>query len=68
MSTRLRCILAAVGGLTLSSPAFAYIDPGASMLLLQGLLALLGAIVVFIKNPIKVLRSAIRRLLNKKNA
>lgn len=41
--------------------ALAYIDPGSGMLLMQGLIALVGAVVVFIKNPVK----AITQLFNK---
>ena len=32
--------------------ALAYIDPGSGLLLIQGLLALIGGIIVFVKDPI----------------
>lgn len=36
--------------------ASAYIDPGSGMLMWQGAIALIGAAVVFIKNPIKTVK------------
>ena len=42
--------------------ASAYIDPGSGMLLVQGLIALVGAIVVFIKNPIKSIKELFSRI------
>jgi hypothetical protein len=41
--------------------AFAYVDPGSGMLLWQGLLALIGAVIVFMRNPV----DAIKRLLSR---
>ena len=32
--------------------AFAYVDPGSGLLLIQGLLAVVGGAVVFIKDPV----------------
>lgn len=43
-------------------PALAYIDPGTGLLMLQGLFAAVGALVIFIKNPIKTFRRMIARL------
>lgn len=45
--------------------AHAYVDPGSGMLLVQGLIALIGAIVVFVKNPIALIKSLIARLRKK---
>lgn len=45
--------------------AHAYVDPGTGMLLVQGLIALIGAIVVFVKNPIASIKSLIARLRKK---
>jgi hypothetical protein len=42
--------------------ASAYIDPGSGMLLVQGLIALIGATVVFIKNPIKIIKQLVNRI------
>jgi hypothetical protein len=47
------------------APAFAYIDPGTGMLLLQGLLAAVGAVIVFVRNPIKGIKSLLDRLRRK---
>ena len=32
--------------------AFAYVDPGSGLLIIQGLLAVIGGIIVFVKDPI----------------
>jgi hypothetical protein len=32
--------------------AFAYVDPGSGLLLIQGLLAVIGGVIVFIKDPL----------------
>lgn len=45
--------------------AHAYVDPGTGMLLVQGLIALVGAIVVFVKNPIASIKALIARLRKK---
>lgn len=43
--------------LTLSPlPAFAYVDPGSGMLIWQGLLAAIGAVIVFVRNPMESLK------------
>jgi hypothetical protein len=46
-----------------SRHAYAYIDPGSTMLLLQGLLAALGAVLVFVRHPIKTVKSLVLKLL-----
>ena len=53
--------------LALLSPAaaFAYVDPGSGMLLWQGLLAAIGAVIVFVRNPVKALKALIERLRGK---
>ena len=43
------------------APAYAYVDPGAGMLLVQGLIALVGGTVVFFKNPIAFIKALIAR-------
>jgi len=43
------------------SIAFAYIDPGSSLLLIQGILAALGALLIFLRNPIV----GVRRIISK---
>jgi hypothetical protein len=32
--------------------AFAYVDPGSGLLIIQGLLAIIGGIIIFLKDPI----------------
>lgn len=46
-------------------PAFAYIDPGSGMLMVQGLVALIGGIIAFSKNPIGWLRDHLKRLFKR---
>lgn len=45
--------------------AFAYVDPGSGMLLWQGLLAAIGAVIVFVRNPVKAFKSFVDRLRRK---
>lgn len=42
--------------------AFAYVDPGSGMLMWQGLLAALGAVIMFVRNPIEQIKRVWRRL------
>ena len=50
---------------TLAAPAYAYLDPGTGSFILQGFLALAASIIVFIKNPITMIKLYFRSL--KKN-
>ncbi len=45
--------------------AHAYVDPGAGMVLVQGLIALIGGVVVFVKNPIAAIKTLIARFRKK---
>lgn len=45
--------------------AYAYVDPGSGMLLWQGLIALIGAVLIFFRNPIQVIKSWIARIRGK---
>ena len=45
--------------------AFAYVDPGSGMLLWQGLIAAVGAVIVFVRSPIKAIKSLIERFRRK---
>lgn len=51
--------------LILTPSAFAYVDPGSGMLLWQGLVALIGAVLIFFRNPIQVIKSWIDRIRGK---
>lgn len=51
--------------LILQSSANAYVDPGSGMLLWQGLVALIGAVLIFFRNPIHVIKSWIARIRGK---
>lgn len=48
------------------SCAFAYVDPGSGMLVWQGLLAAIGAVIVFVRNPKDVLKQWIARFRKKR--
>lgn len=43
-------------------PAQAYVDPGTGMMLLQGLIALVGALIVFFRNPVEAVKRLIKRM------
>jgi hypothetical protein len=51
--------------LILAANAQAYVDPGSGMLLWQGLVALVGAILIFFRNPFQVIKSWIDRIRGK---
>jgi hypothetical protein len=51
--------------LLLHSSAWAYVDPGSGMLIWQGVLAAIGAILVFLRNPLQVIKSWFRFLRRK---
>lgn len=47
------------------SEAFAYIDPGSGMLMWQGLIAAVGAVLIFVRNPIQILKAWFKRFKGK---
>lgn len=51
--------------LFLAANAQAYVDPGSGMLLWQGLVALVGAILIFFRNAIQVIKSWFDRIRGK---
>jgi hypothetical protein len=61
----IRCFCLAIA---LSTPAFAYIDPGSSLLLLQGLFAAAGAALTFFKKPWQLLGKLFSREKKKQDA
>lgn len=46
--------------------AQAYVDPGAGVLLWQGLIAFLGVLIFFLRNPLQAMKAVFRRLFGKK--
>lgn len=52
--------------LLLPAHAYAYVDPGAGMLVWQGLLALIGAAIVFVRNPWSTLKRWWRRIIRRR--
>jgi len=51
-----------------TSPAHAYIDPGSGLLLLQGVLAVVGGIIVFVRHPIQTIKRWIGQLRKREDA
>ena len=51
----------------LVSPAAAYIDPGTGSFILQAIFALGASIIVFLKNPITMIKLFFKSRKNKKN-
>lgn len=47
------------------SDAFAYIDPGSGMLVWQGAIAAIGAVVIFVRNPLDTIKGWARRFKRK---
>lgn len=45
--------------------AYAYVDPGSGMLLWQGVVALVGAVLIFFKNPIQMVKLWLKRFFGK---
>lgn len=45
--------------------AWAYVDPGSGMLILQGVLAALGAVIMFARKPMEALKRLFRRFRRK---
>lgn len=45
--------------------AWAYVDPGSGMLLWQGLIAAVGAVLIFLRNPIQIIKSWLDRIRGK---
>ncbi len=49
----------------LPTQAFAYVDPGTGILLWQGLIALVGGLLVFFSHPLKSIKKLIERFRRK---
>jgi hypothetical protein len=45
--------------------AMAYVDPGSSLLALQGLLAVGGALLIYVRHPIKAIKRLLYRIRGK---
>lgn len=54
------CLLACLPAL-----AHAYVDPGTGMLLWQGLIAAIGAVLVFMRNPWQALKRLFERIFRR---
>lgn len=64
MKHRRRLLLALLGA-SVPLTAHAYIDPGSGMLIWQGLLAAMGAVIVFARQPIQVIKGLIKRIFRR---
>ena len=58
----IRKLVLVAGLLTLPMSALAYVDPGTGMLVWQGLIASVGAFLVFVRNPWAALKRLIERI------
>jgi hypothetical protein len=61
----LRHVLLGLAVLFASPSAFAYIDPGSGMLLWQGLIAAVGMVLVFVRDPWRNIKRLIARFKRK---
>lgn len=62
---KLQALLLAAAACLIPDSAHAYVDPGSGMLLWQGLIALIGAVLVFARNPWQTIKHLIERLRKK---
>ena len=60
-----RALLAVVLLCMVPRDALAYVDPGSGLLLIQGLLAVIGGVVVFLTNPLAAIKRWWARLFSK---
>lgn len=51
--------------LLVPTDALAYIDPGSGMLVWQGLIAVIGGLLIFFRKPLETIKHWIRRLRGK---
>lgn len=61
----IRCQLVLFALALSPASAFAYVDPGSGMLIWQGLIALIGAIIIFIRNPLQSIKALWKRIRRK---
>lgn len=64
MNQRSKVVLT-LGMIALPGTAFAYVDPGSGLMLLQGLIAIVGAVVVAVRNPLAALKRLIAKIRRK---
>lgn len=60
-----RVLLLALLGACMPLTAHAYVDPGTGMLVWQGLIAAVGAFLVFVRNPVAAFKRLIDRMRRK---
>ena len=63
-----KTVLIVMAGLAFPMPAYAYVDPSSSLLVIQGVLAALGALLVFVRHPLQALKRLIAKLRGQKDA
>lgn len=49
-----------------TSPAYAYIDPGSSAYFIQALVALVAAVVFYIRHPVTLIKDLFKKIFRKK--
>lgn len=60
-----RLVLIASLCVCLPATAHAYIDPGSGMLLWQGLIAAVGAVLVFVRSPWQAIKRLVERIFKR---
>lgn len=61
----MRTLVVLLAMLGFASPAFAYVDPGTGMLAIQGLVALVIAVIAFVRHPFQTMGRWWRRWTGK---
>ncbi len=64
-TVNLRLCLLLLAVLCQPATAHAYVDPGTGMLLWQGLIAAVGAVLVFMRNPWQAIKRLFERLFRR---
>lgn len=65
MMNRRPVFLLGLFGACMPLTAYAYVDPGAGMLVWQGVIAAIGAVLVFVRNPVAAVKRLLKRFRRK---
>lgn len=67
LSSTIRFLLTLLCLWVQSGPAFAYVDPGSGFMMLQGLLAVIGGLIIFVRQPMATLKRLWSRLTRRRD-
>lgn len=59
-------LLVVIFSIGFPSPAYAYIDPGSSAYLIQALVALVAAVIFYIRHPVTLIKDLFKKIFRKK--